>query len=173
MRSVACFEMEVAVDPHEAPTWRPQGMDDVFLYPGQLMIRDEPTAVTAVLGSCVAVCVWDPVHRVGGITHFLLPNGRGDEAGLRYGNVATDALVTGMLARGSRLENLKAGLFGGACVLEPLRILAHSLGDANVAAAEAVLRRQRIQLVACDVGGCRGRRLVFHTESGETAVELL
>ncbi len=173
MSSVMCLETEAAMDPHEAPTWRPQPKEDVFLHPGQLMILDEPTTITAVLGSCVAVCLWDPVRGLGGITHFLLPHGRGSESGLRYGDVATEALVMNMLARGSLVENLRARLFGGACVLEPLRIPAHSLGNANVAAAQAVLRRHAIPLVSSDVGGSRGRRLVFHTQSGETEVEAL
>ena len=70
----------------EAPALEPRG---VYLHPGQLVVSAAPCSVSTILGSCVAVCVWDEETGIGGMNHFLLPNfaGRGLSSA-RFGNVA-------------------------------------------------------------------------------------
>lgn len=138
-----------------------------YLYPGGLFADPRPHRVTTVLGSCVAVCLWDPVCRVGGINHYLLPlwNGEGLPTP-RYGNVAIDLLVERLLALGCGRGRLTAKLFGGAAMWEnPHGLL--SVGERNIDLARRTLERHRIPVVGADVGGEAGRKIIFCSGSGE------
>lgn len=145
-----------------------------YLHPGQLYVGTEPTAVTTILGSCVAVCLWDSAFGIGGINHYLLPSGsRASSTPLRYGNFALSHLVEGLIRVGARVAHLQAKLFGGACVLDALRGKVIHLGDKNVEIAKATLDQLGIPIVAFDVGGHSGRKIIFNTEDGSAKVKLL
>jgi chemotaxis protein CheD len=144
----------------------------VFLHPGQMHVATAPCAIKTLLGSCVAVCLWDAEARVGGVIHYLLPHGRAgrSETG-RYGNLAIPALIQAICALGGRTESLKAKVFGGAKVLAALCSgNGPSLGDSNVAAAKEILAGRSVPVVASDVGGNHGRRVLFHVEDGSAWV---
>ena len=68
-----------------------------FLYPGAIYISPEPTLITTILGSCVAICLYDPILQIGGMNHYMLPlwNGQG-LASPRYGNIAIEKLITNL-----------------------------------------------------------------------------
>ena len=144
----------------------------VYLHPAQMHVASAPCAIKTLLGSCVAVCLWDPEARVGGVVHYLLPHGRDGRAETgRYGNLAIPALIRAVCALGGSAGALKAKVFGGARVLPSLRPAnGPSLGDSNVAAARELLAAQNVPVVASDVGGERGRRLLFHIEDGSAWV---
>jgi len=137
-----------------------------YLYPGGLFAEVEPHRVTTVLGSCVAVCLWDPLRRIGGINHYLLPlwNGEGLPTP-RYGNIAIDALVERMLALGADRSSLQAKVFGGAAMWENSHGLL-AVGERNIALARTLLERHRIPIVGVDVGGDTGRKIIFETAAG-------
>lgn len=146
----------------------------VYLLPGQLFASSEPSAVTTILGSCVAVCLWDRTQRIGGINHFLLPFSVGNGlASPRFGNVAVQSLIEKLLTLGSQRQRLEAKLFGGACVLGAFLERENHLGTKNVEAARKLLEAQKIAVVGEDVGGRQGRKLIFHTDEGTTLVKLL
>jgi chemotaxis protein CheD len=146
----------------------------VYLHPGQLFVATEPAAVTTILGSCVAVCVWDVALGIGGINHYLLPAGvKTASTGLRYGNVAIEQLLEKVSRVGALNSNLRAKLFGGACVLDAMRGKENHLGDKNVEIARKMLSEAGIPVVASDVGGGRGRKLIFHPHEGSALVKLL
>lgn len=137
-----------------------------FLYPGALFTHPEPHLVTTVLGSCVAVCLWDRTARIGGINHYLLPlwNGEGLSSP-RYGNIAIVKLIDRMLRLGCRTENMTAKVFGGASSWSnPNGLLA--VGERNVALARQLLREHRIPILGSEVGGEVGRKIVFDTGTG-------
>lgn len=143
----------------------------MYLHPGQLFVSPEPAEIVTVLGSCVAVCLWDSSRKVGGVNHFLLPDWIGNgHSSPRFGNVATRELVAGLLQLGCRRQDLQAKVFGGACVIEAFRGRAEHLGVKNVEAARRALAAERVRVVGEEVGGARGRRLVFHTASGACRV---
>lgn len=145
-----------------------------YLHPGQLFVSSEGHAVTTILGSCVAVCLCDPVARIGGINHFLLPVFSGEGvASPRFGDVAIKDLVRQLLARGCRLHTLQAKIFGGACVLEAFQLRRGHLGENNVRIAERLLQTAGIPASGRDVGGQRGRKLIFHTDTGTAWVKAL
>src|SRR5690554_372550 len=90
-----------------------------FLYPSTLFASREPYVVKTILGSCVAICLWDPVTKIGGINHYMLPTWNGNDlASPKYGNIAIDKLLERMIFLGAKRENLKAKIFGGAELLE-------------------------------------------------------
>jgi chemotaxis protein CheD len=160
--------------PAAAPARAAEPAPGVYLHPGELFACAEPRKVTTILGSCVAACVFDPAMRVGGLTHHLLPYGApGVERPGRFGNLALPALVDRLAALGARPWELRAKLFGGSCVLEAFRGDGEHLGARNVEVAREALDALGIRVVAEDVGGPRGRRLLFDTGDGTALVRLL
>ena len=145
----------------------------VTLHPGMICAEDSVSLVRTVLGSCVSVCLFDPLSRRGGINHYVLPLWNGD--GLpspRYGNIAIAKLIEKMEAMGSRRERLVAKIFGGGAVLGPGPGLLN-VGQRNITIAEDLLGEARIPIIARDVGGTCSRKLIFVTESGEVRVRRL
>ncbi|NVO11800.1 MAG: chemotaxis protein CheD [Bacteroidales bacterium] len=138
-----------------------------FLYPSTLFASHTPTSVNTILGSCVAICLYDPVLKIGGINHFMLPlwNGQG-LASPKYGNIAAEKLVDKMLLLGSQKSNLIAKVFGGAEVIES-NIKVFNIGTRNIAIAYEMLESLKIPIVAKSVGGKLGRKIEFNSFTGE------
>jgi chemotaxis receptor (MCP) glutamine deamidase CheD len=134
-----------------------------YLHPGEWLAASQPTVVTTILASCVAVCLWDVELRIGGINHFLLPTGaRNATQPARYGNLAIAGLVAGLEEIGCDRRRLRAKLFGGSCRAEASA--GGDLGARNVALADEELGELGIPVVARDTRGPRARKLVLHTD---------
>jgi chemotaxis protein CheD len=148
---------------------KPASAPKHFLYPGQMFASREPKVITTILGSCAALCLWDRRKKIGGMNHYLLPDGADSGPNrLRYGNVANPALLNELLAMGCRVEDLQAKLFGGSSAFSANP--EQSVGSRNSQLAEEFLRSAGIPLVAKDVMGKRGRKLIFHTQDGITQI---
>lgn len=146
----------------------------VYLHPGQIFIAAHPSAITTILGSCVSLCLWDPVLKIGGINHYLLPFWVGDDiASPRFGTVAIETLIEKVLSMGARKNRLRAKLFGGACVIEAFRERKDHVGIVNARLAENMLHMQGIPVVERDLAGRRGRKLVFNTDDGTSWIKYL
>ena len=145
----------------------------VQLYAGQIHVSREPSIVTRSLVSCVAVCLFDAALATGGMNHFLLPERVSDGSATRYASAACEQLIERMTALGSERRTLQAKIFGGASVIDALRGGVQHLGERNVETARAILERERIPLVAEDVLGRFGRKLVFHTHTGVAWVKAI
>lgn len=146
----------------------PDSQSAVYLHPAQMHAATAPCAIRTLLGSCVAVCLWDPGARVGGAVHYLLPRGRhsNGEAG-RYGTLAIPALIRALCALGANRTALRAKLFGGARVLPALHAVnGGSLGDHNAAVARELLAAENVPILGADLGGDYGRRVLFQVEDG-------
>ena len=146
-----------------------------YLQPGHLIIAAHPVAITTVLGSCVSVCLWDAQRGVGGMNHFMLPiPATGHAASSRFGNVAMEQLLDGVQAHGARLASLRAKVYGGAAMF-PITSRAGKghLSEQNGELAVAFLQRAGIPIAECDLGGTRGRKLVFHTDEGTSCLTLI
>lgn len=130
--------------------------------------------MTTILGSCVAVCLWDPALRFGGINHYLLPYwAEGAAASLRYGNVAVQCLIESLLTLGCVKDRLVAKLFGGASVIQAFQEGEDPLGMKNVQVAQTLLAEAGIRIVGEDVGGRHGRKVIFQTDDGVVWVKSL
>jgi chemotaxis protein CheD len=150
-----------------------QAIEGIYLHPGQVWVSHEPCAITTILGSCVAVGLFDPHLAIGGLCHFLLPQAPGSApSSPRFAGGAIEKVLDKMTSLGARQERVLAKIFGGACVIEAMRTGYH-LGRKNVERARAIVAAKGIPVVAEDVEGNRGRKLVFHTHDGEAWVKLL
>jgi chemotaxis protein CheD len=152
----------------------PKGADaavppaQVFVMPGTLHCAARPTVMTTILGSCVAICLWDRRRRAGGMNHFVLSKEPKGGESLRYGDVATEHLVKRLTRLGSRIEDLQAKVCGGAAVLAIGD--APSVGDTNVRQALEQLRANGIPVTAQRTGGGLGMMIKFNTVTGEVLV---
>ena len=132
---------------------------------GDHFVSSDPDVVlTTVLGSCVALCLRDPAAGVGGMNHFLLPEGSGSgtDAGRRYGAYLMEVLINDVLKAGGRRERLEAKLFGGGRMFDGLR----DVGRANADFAERFLRDEGITVVGGSLRGEGGRRLHYWPVTG-------
>jgi chemotaxis protein CheD len=142
-----------------------------FLYPGMIYASPGQCAVTTVLGSCIAVCLWDPIKGAGGMNHYLLPLWNGDGlATPRYGNIAISMLIERLMDLGCAKSNLAAKIFGGANVLGSVSGVLN-VGERNIALAETALAENGIRIVSRDTGGFAGRKITFLTGSGDVFVK--
>jgi chemotaxis protein CheD len=132
----------------------------------------ESTVVSTILGSCVAVCLWDKRQKLGGMNHFILPRSGSAPPSLRYGDVAVASLLRELERLGTRPEDIRAKLFGGAAVL-PFGSQAETVGTQNVSVALEALRCHGIPVLARRTGGQRGLYLRFHTAFGRVMVREL
>jgi chemotaxis protein CheD len=150
-----------------------EATEGLYLHPGHLQLSEKATTITTVVGSCVSVCLWDRVSKVAGMNHFVLPSAMGGTSNLRHGDFAMGALIERLVANGAAERTLRARLFGGSCVIDAFRATGSDLGSKNVTVARRVLAQHHIPVLQEDVGGNRGRKLVFHTDDGTVTVKLL
>ena len=154
-------------DKGESP--RP-GMKRIYLHAGQLYASAERTEIVTILGYCVAVCLHDARHGIGGLNHFMLPMD-GPTMSSRYANHAFDLLLKQLLALGASRARMEAKIFGGASLLTTAAESEADLGARNVLAARTRLAQERIPVVAEDTGGRHGRKLSFVTSDGAAQVK--
>lgn len=125
--------------------------------------KSEDEVLTTVLGSCVSACIRDPLMRVGGMNHFLLPDAdRSGRDSQRYGAHAMELLINEILKRGGLRQRLEAKIFGGANVISS----GAEIGSRNAAFARQYLLDEGIRLAGGDVGGTQARRIQYWPVSG-------
>jgi len=138
-----------------------------YLMAGAIFVAKEPFWVTTVLGSCVAVCLYDPLNHYGGINHFMLPYWSGQGlSSPRYGDIAIIKLINEMERHGSKKNNLIAKLFGGASVLD-YNHTSITIGEKNIEVAKDILKESNIRIVSESTGGLSGRKIIYKTDTGE------
>jgi chemotaxis protein CheD len=140
------------------------GFLHVQLTLGDTYVTSEAEEVlTTILGSCIAACIRDPVAGVGGMNHFLLPDGNsGDREARCYGVNAMELLINDILKHGGDRRRLEAKLFGGANVVAALT----DVGSRNYAFARQFLTDEGIPIVGGDVGGDLARRIQYMPVNG-------
>ncbi|BDG03086.1 chemotaxis protein CheD [Anaeromyxobacter oryzae] len=143
----------------------------IYVQPGQVHVFAAPTEAVAILGSCVAVCLWDPYAGLAGMNHFMLPNlgsGVGAES-CRHGTLAMRTLHERLLAAGALAHRLRARVYGGATIGIAVGDPENHLGTRNARLAVRALEEKAIPIVGRDVGGAKSRKLVF-LATGEAQV---
>ena len=142
------------------------------LLPTQYLVVDDDTALTTTLGSCVAACIRDPVLKIGGMNHFMLPDGNvGDGAPARYGSYAMELLINDLLKRGAHRKRLEAKVFGGGNVLKGFT--SNPVGTRNAEFVLAYLDAEKIPVVAEDLRGIHPRKVFFFPQTGKVMVNRL
>ena len=138
-----------------------------LLYPADIFVDKSPHIVSTVLGSCVSVCLYDSLLKLGAINHFILPQWNGNDlATMKYGNLSIIRILEELLKLGSKYENVVAKVFGGAEVLTGTPTTFH-IGKRNIQIAFELLNEFRIPVLYSNVGGNSGRKIIFNTLTGE------
>lgn len=147
----------------------------IYLKPGDIYFSMRPSVVTTVLGSCVSVTMFSAGHGCGAICHAVLPEGKDPGDTCRYVDSAIKRMLRSFERRGIDPLLLEVKLFGGSDVLPacPQREAGMSVGRQNIESALKVLEQQRLRVTASDLGGPRGRKIVFFTHTGEILLKRL
>ena len=150
----------------------------VFLKPGEIAVSSEPMRVTTLLGSCVAVTLFNPRLRLGAICHALLPSCHKDascsnlDSG-KYVECAIAIMLEEFRTRGVLTGEIEAKLFGGSDMFDMVDGRRLSVGRQNMDMAEQVLERAAVRVLTRDLGGPRGRKIIFHSHTGEVFLKRL
>ena len=146
------------------------------ILPGEYYFTNKDMLIVTVLGSCVSACIRDRVTGLGGMNHFMLPDGGGDagspvSASMRYGTFAMEILINDLLKAGARLENLEAKVFGGGAVLRGFTAM--NVGERNAAFVLQFLKTERIPVLAEDLNDIHPRKVYFFPKTGKVLVKKL
>lgn len=144
------------------------------ILPGEYYVTKGQEVITTVLGSCISVCVYDPVLGIGGMNHFMLPSSRKDDMGLlsesfRYGDVAMERLVNDLLRNGADKNRLIFKAFGGGQIIRHMT----AIGQRNISFLHKFMTMEGYKLKASDLGGPHPRKVVFFPLEGAVKVKRL
>lgn len=145
---------------------------EVTLYIGGFHAAEEPTVIKTLLGSCIAVCLHDPVARVGGMNHFMLPRGGAhaqEPEASRFGIHAMDCLIGAMMKAGADRRRCVAKVFGGAHVLDVKESLV-SVPQQNIDFIRAFLSKEGFPVLSEDVGGYQPRHVQYFSHTGRVRI---
>ena len=141
----------------------------VKVLPGEYFVHTEDLLIMTTLGSCIAACLWDGRARVGGLNHFMLPEGSGDSG--RSGAYAMELLINELLKRGATRGSLEAKVFGGGAVIGGMSSI--NVGERNTQFVIQYLQTERIPIVSRDVMEIYPRKVCFLPASGKAMVKRL
>lgn len=175
IRVARAFDPEASARSRAAPlVYRDAQLntDVVKILPAEFFVTDEPLGLMTVLGSCVAACIRDPFTGMGGINHFMLPDGdTTDGMPARYGLHAMELLINELIKAGARRERFEAKAFGGGNVLKSFT--STPVGTRNAQFVTEFLRNEKINVVAKDLGGIHPRKICYFPKTGRAMVKLL
>ena len=143
--------------------------DAVKILPGEYFVYREDILIMTTLGSCIAACLWDREARVGGMNHFMLPEGDSDTG--RYGSYAMELLINEMMKLGATRATMEAKVFGGGQVIDGMSTM--NIGERNTDFVIDYLKTERIPIMAKDVQGPYPRKVCFLPASGKAMVKRL
>ena len=147
--------------------------DAVKILPGEYFVHDEDMLIMTTLGSCIAACLWDRHAKIGGMNHFMLPDGlggAGNDHG-RYGSYAMELLINELLKRGATRGTLEAKVFGGGAVISGMNTI--NVGERNTSFVLDYLKTERIPVLSKDVLDVYPRKVCFLPASGKAMVKRL
>lgn len=140
----------------------------VSIHIGEYHASGRSEVISTVVGSCVAVCLFEPVKKIGGMNHILLPgtaNWNDFDFSARYGINAMELLINRMMKLGAERKIIIAKAFGGACTLSAMNSKDH-IGIRNSEFVIEFLEQEGLRLASCSLGGDTGRKVLFHTDTG-------
>ena len=141
----------------------------VKILPGEYFVFDEDILIMTTLGSCIAACLWDRDAKIGGMNHFMLPEG--DAGSGRYGSYAMELLIKELMKRGATRHSLEAKVFGGGQVITGMNTM--NVGERNTAFVIDYLKTERIPIMSKDVLDIYPRKVCFLPASGKAMVKRL
>ncbi len=151
--------------------------DAAKIGPGEYYYTDKNMLIVTVLGSCVSACIRDSVSGIGGMNHFMLPEGAKSDKdnpvseSMRYGTYAMEVLINQLLRNGARRENLEAKIFGGGNVLRSFTT--NNVGDRNAAFVKRYLQDEGVRVTGEDLLDIYPRKVYFFPKTGKVLVKKL
>ncbi|MGQ0501709.1 MAG: chemoreceptor glutamine deamidase CheD [Panacagrimonas sp.] len=145
--------------------------DALKVLPGEYIVTRRKVMLVTVLGSCVSACIRDPLARVGGMNHFMLPDTRSGSESARYGGYAMEVLINELLKQGASRARLEAKVFGGGAVLRGFT--KGNVGQRNADFVLEYLQAENIPLSAQDLCGVHPRRVHYFPLTGQVLVRHL
>jgi len=140
---------------------------------GGVHASSTPVVIRTILGSCISVCLRDPISKVGGMNHFMLPEGRENSLiCTSYGVHAMELLINQCMQMGADRRNLEAKVFGGGHVLRT-RETQDSVPKSNIRFAKSFLLTERIPIISDNVGGYAAREVLFFSDTGKALIRKL
>ncbi|HHY05626.1 MAG TPA: chemotaxis protein CheD [Clostridia bacterium] len=137
--------------------------------------RTPISIITTGLGSCVGVCLWDPIIKIGGMVHIMLPDskqGRNVLNRAKYADSGIELLIEELCKNGAQKSRLVAKIAGGAQMFNfPNANKTMKIGNRNIVAVKNTLKFYKIKLLAEDIGGNYGRTIEFFTKNGQLLVK--
>lgn len=141
---------------------------DYFLKPGYIFLTAQPTKICTILGTGVALALFDTKNKIGGMSQFILPQIKGEPR-----SIFAEPSIMGLLKMfhqiGSKKIDLEAHLFGGA-TRQNDEMKMKTLGENNAKQALKILKKMNVKLSGSDLGGHRGRKIVFNNTTGEIII---
>jgi chemotaxis protein CheD len=149
-----------------------------ILYIGEYTATGDDVYLSTVVGSCVTVALYSQRRAIGGLNHFMLPEGGGQSSdggilggAARYGMGAMEFLINELMKLGTRREELSAKVFGGGHVLENIQAKGKGVPDSNIDFAFSYLKTERIPITASDVGDTVARKIFFDPRTAEVLLK--
>jgi chemotaxis protein CheD len=139
-------------------------VDQLFLLPGDTAVTRTPTLLATLLGSCVSVCLSNGLQHMAGMNHYLLPEAAGSADLGRYGDTSIQKIVQALFVFDADPTHYRARIYGGSSVIGPVGTFG-DIGTRNVEVARRALASFGIAITHENVGGSRGRRIHFNTET--------
>lgn len=149
----------------------------VFLHPGDFVFAEPGTHIHTVLGSCIAICLWHPLLKIGGMCHFVLPFRPKGGAPTptpdgRYGDEAMSLFDTALMLHRTDYKDYQAKIFGGANMFGKASNSEEGLvGERNAAKAMELLMSRGAEIQVVHVGEQGHRRIVMDVVSGNVWVK--
>ena len=159
-----------------------QGLPKVFLQTGDCFIGIKPTLVTTVLGSCLAVTLHAPKMGIGTICHAFLPSSAEGKRSqhpepqiCRFVDTALQNMLETLDKIGVPRRELVVKMFGGSSgiAVRGMEYSSYDIGRRNAEMAKKLLKFNRLDITVKDIGGNQGRKLMFHTQTGEIWIKRL
>lgn len=153
----------------------PVPIPTIYLKPGEYLFTLSPSIVSTVLGSCVSITMHNPEHQISSICHAVLPEEIIPGEPYRYVDSSIAAMLRMFGRHGIHKMDLVVKLFGGSNILPPSQNSYRDMtvGRQNILRAQQIIENEQLNLLASDVGGTRGRKLFFHTHTGEIYLKRL
>jgi len=142
----------------------------LMLMPGQLHFSERPANLKTLLGSCVALTLWHPARRIGGMCHYLLPERQrqgGEMLDGRYGDEAVAVMVQALERHGVKPSEFVAHLYGGADTMADAAGVKLNVGERNIERGWALIDHFGFQLDGVDVGDNVPRTVTLVLATGE------
>jgi len=150
------------------------GREIYSIHPGEYYVTGEDVIISTVLGSCIAVALFDPKVSIGGLNHFMLPDTDridfASESG-KYGMYAMELLINEMLKAGCERKRFIAKVFGGGSVLNLNKAKENAIPLNNIKFAMNYLRTEKISVVATDVGGTNARKIFVYPKNSKVLLK--